>query len=186
MLNHRASTSRRSLFAWLAVTALAAVLVPSAALAGPKHDKHRDRGDRHRAERHHDRDDHRGRRDRAYRSDRDRRDDRYERRDRHHRYDRHDRYDRHHGVKRHHGHRERFVIPRHIRHHHVDRYRPYYHSRSYYRPHRHHHQVYRFPVYTDYGVRYDYYPYCGGEIYVSGHHGRISFHGRRFHIDLGF
>jgi hypothetical protein len=93
--------------------------------------------------------------------------------------------DRHYRHGHRHGYRH-FAIPRSIHHHRLEHYRPYYWGRSYFRDHRHYHRVYRFPVYTDYGVSYRYYPYCEGNLYDDGLRGRIGFYGDRFSIDIGF
>ena len=154
---------------------LAVVLMAPPALADGGH---RDR-DRHHGSRH----------DRGHGADRDHRHQRYEGRRGHHsqfRGRRHHDRDYSHGHRGYrHGHRN-FSIPRTIVRDRFDPHRPYFHGRSYFRPHRHHHSVYRFPVYTDYGVSYRYYPYCEGNLYADGISGRVRLHGDRFSIDVGF
>ncbi len=122
-----------------------------------------------------------------HRYDRDYDDHRYDRDRRHHR--RHHRYDRHH--RRHHHrhytdhryhrryddhyyrynrHRIRhFDIPKLILHELLHSYRPYRYGRVYYSQHRHYHEIYRFPVYTEYGVEYHPYAYCEGKFFGRGH-----------------
>ncbi len=141
-------------------------------------DRHRGRGD-HRYDRH------RGRRDHRVDRHRDRRDHRV---DRHRRYDRHDRYrndryrhrdqshryydNRYRGNHRYNRggprHRGYFDVPRAIRHDYRHNYRPYHHGRVYYSAHRHHHDVYRFPVYTEWGVEYYPHAYCEGSFFGRG------------------
>lgn len=62
----------------------------------------------------------------------------------------------------------RFVIPTYISVSYAHDYQPYYYGDRYYRPHGHIHQVYRFPVYSDYGVDYRAVTYCNGSHYRSG------------------
>lgn len=77
-----------------------------------------------------------------------------------------------------------FAVPARIDHRHVEVYRPYYWTRVYDRGHRHHHAVYRFPVYTAYGVVYEPYAYCGGRLFRDGV--QFSYHGRHVAISVGF
>ena len=132
-----------------------------------KHHRYDDR--HHRYDRHH-RDDYRYDRHRdRYRYDRHRDRYRYER----NRYDRYDRrYDRHRYHHRHdryrHNHRRFFDIPRVIAHDLLHHYKPYYYGRVYHREHGHYHDIYRFPVYTEYGVEYYPYAYCEGKFYSRG------------------
>ena len=158
------------------------------------HDKGRhhgyERGDRHR-DRRYDRDRHRRDRHRydRHRSDR----HRYDR----HRHDRH-RYDRHrsgrHYYDRHRyghhrydhyyrGYRRHFEIPRRLIFSHSHGYHEYFYGRVYHDTHRHYHDVYRFPVYGEYGVSYHPYAYCEGSYYKRGvfRNGRPS-----FEIRIGF
>lgn len=147
--------------------------------------------DRHRARAHHDRRGHyrHDRRHDRHRYDRYRHDrhHRYDRHRRHHDYDRHRRYDHHrydhrrydhhrydHHRYDHHRydgyghHRQHFTIPRAILHDVLHTYRPYHHGRAYHPRHRHHHDVYRFPVYGEYGVEYYPYAYCEGSFFARG------------------
>ena len=143
-------------------------------------------GDRHRARAHRERRDHRGDRHRydrpRHRGDSHRYDRPRHRGDRHrydrprHRYDRHryDRYRHHrydrpyydHQYRRHH--RRHFAIPGAIAHHLLHHYTPYHHGRIYFSDHRHYHDVYRFPVYTEWGVDYYPYAYCEGSFFARG------------------
>ncbi len=56
-------------------------------------------------------------------------------------------------------------------------YSSYHHGRQYYSAHRHHHEIYRFPVYTEYGVEYYPYAYCEGNFFGRGvfRDGRAAF-----------
>ncbi len=157
-------------------------------------------------DRYQDRRDHRDhRRDQRYDRNRHRDDHRYDRQRRHdrqrHRYDRYDRryrnrhYDNHHRQDRYghyngrydryrHGRRGRFDIPRVILHELLHTYSAYRHGRLYHAQHRHHHEIYRFPVYTEYGgVEYHPYAYCEGNFY-----GRGAFRNGRavFDVHIGF
>ena len=161
-----------------------------------RHDRGHGKYDRdrrgHRYDRHH-------HYDRRYRYDRHRhrydrhRHDRYPRyrdhhRHRHHRYDRY-RYDRYryrydHDRYRYNRYRHRhFDIPRVIAHDLLHHYRPYHHGRLYHPAHRHYHQIYRFPVYAEYGVEYYPYAYCEGNFFGRG----VFRNGRAlFDIHIGF
>lgn len=85
-------------------------------------------------------------------------------------------------------HRPAFVVPRFIPAPRVVEYRPYFHARTWYRPHRHRHVVYRFPVYTEFGVAYRPYTYCGDHLFRVDDdvHGRIAFSGPNFGVNIGF
>ncbi|MCP3963158.1 MAG: hypothetical protein GY719_35410 [bacterium] len=65
-------------------------------------------------------------------------------------------------------HRRHFEVPRAIAHHLLHSYRPYHHGRVYYSQHRHHHDIYRFPVYSEYGVEYYPHAYCEGSFFGRG------------------
>lgn len=99
--------------------------------------------------------------------------DRHHRRHHHrhytdHRYRRHGYYDDHH--YRYNRHRIRhFDIPKLILHELLHSYRPYRYGRVYYSQHRHYHEIYRFPVYSEYGVEYYPYAYCEGKFFGRGH-----------------
>jgi hypothetical protein len=127
------------------------------------HRADRDRHERRRYDQRHDRRRYDQRNDRQ-RYDR-RRDDnrsRYDRQwtDRGRRYD--DRY-------RYNNYRSRtFSVPRVIVRNVVPTYRPYYFDRVYYPAHHHYHEIYRFPVYLDYGVEYYPYAYCEGNFFGRG------------------
>ncbi len=56
-------------------------------------------------------------------------------------------------------------------------YSSYRHGRSYHAQHRHYHEIYRFPVYTDYGVEYYPHAYCEGNFFGRGvfRNGRADF-----------
>ncbi len=110
---------------------------------------------------------------------------------RHTRHHHHDHYDSHRSA----GHRYagygavdvghgRFVVPQRIDRRYVDDYRPYYWKRVYDRGHRHHHAVYRFPVYTTYGIVYQPYAYCGERLFHGGVH--FSYHGSHVAFSIGF
>lgn len=175
MQGHRRTNRQagiRRLLIGAGVLGVLALLAPSTTFADHKHDDHGRK--RHHRQGHQDHGRHHG--------------------DRDHRGGHHDHgWNRGH-RERHHGHHigyryrghDRFAVPRQIHHRQVHTYRPYYHGRSYYRPHRHHHAVYRFPVYTPYGAYYQFYPYCGGALFVDGIGGRFAYHGRRFHVEVGF
>lgn len=98
----------------------------------------------------------------------------------------------HHGhghAHHHHGHhvsRPYVIVPQRIHRAQVAVYEPYYWGRVYHRPHRHYHVLYRFPVYTPFGLAYELHPYCGGRLFVAGHHGYIDYAGPRFHIAVDF
>ena len=81
-----------------------------------------------------------------------------------------------------------FVVPSYIPAPRVVEYQPYVVQRAWYRPHNHRHVVYRFPVYTDFGVVYRPYTYCGDHIFSPDHdvHGRIAFGGPNFGVAIGF
>ena len=118
--------------------------------------------------------------------------DRYREHRRHHRVDR-QRYDRdhRHGSRygdrynyRHNQHRgyyrpstRRFEVPRVIHRQHRSSYRTYHHGRIYHSQHRHYHEIYRFPVYGEYGVEHYPYAYCEGSFFARGvfRHGRALF-----------
>jgi hypothetical protein len=91
-----------------------------------------------------------------------------------------------------HGHRhaaKRFVVPRHVSVRTVRAYDPYFSHRVFVPAHHHHHVVYRFPVYTSYGVVYHPYTYCGGDLvagYGYGPSGHVSFGGPHFGVTFGF
>jgi len=76
-----------------------------------------------------------------------------------------------------------FVVPRTIRHRHVQRYETYRSRRVYHRRHGHYHVVYRFPVYTDRGVRYRAYEYCGNRMFAGG---SLTVGGPRFQVHFDF
>jgi len=81
-----------------------------------------------------------------------------------------------------------FVVPSYIPAPRVVEYQPYVVQRAWYRPHNHRHVVYRFPVYTDFGVVYRPYTYCGDHIFSPDNdvHGRIAFGGPNFGVAIGF
>ena len=81
-----------------------------------------------------------------------------------------------------------FVVPSFIPARRVAEYHPYVLQRSWYRPHNHRHVVYRFPVYTDFGVVYRPYTYCGDHLFRHDDdvHGRIAFGGPNFGVNIGF
>ncbi len=147
-----------------------------------KYDDHSGSRGNHRHERHnwhrqeHDRyDHHRGNHDRRHYGNH--RHDRYQHDYRHDRY-RHDRY-RHDRYRPGHGgyYRHRFDIPRAITHELLHAYSSYHHGRQYYARHRHNHEIYRFPVYGEYGVDYYPYAYCEGNFFGRGtfRNGRVKF-----------
>lgn len=92
-----------------------------------------------------------------------------------------------------------FVAPRHVAFRTVRTFDPFFSGRVFYAPHNHFHVVYRFPVYTAYGVVYQPYSYCGDDLYngygydgygsssygyaPSGH---VSVVGPRFGVSVGF
>lgn len=92
------------------------------------------------------------------------------------------------------GHRPVFVVPSYIPARHVVEYQPYFVARSWYRPHRHRHVVYRFPVYTDFGMVYRPYTYCGDHVfygdgfrgYDDDVHGRVAVAGPNFGLSIGW
>lgn len=84
--------------------------------------------------------------------------------------------------------RERhFAVPRHIVHHDVYRYDPYYAGSAYFAPHRHAHVVYAFPVYTAYDVSYEPHYYCDDELYVerAGRYYDDRYSHRRPRVSIG-
>ena len=62
-------------------------------------------------------------------------------------------------------------------------YRPYFYGERFHRGHGHMHMVYRFPVYTDYGVRYHAVSYCQGDYYRTG---RFVYNGPRLGFSIRF
>ncbi len=85
------------------------------------------------------------------------------------RYDyRYQRYERPRYRERGYRSRERFRVPRMIRHDYAYKYKSYYYGRIYHAGHRHHHGIYRFPVFLQ--GRYVYRPhaYCNGDFYEVG------------------
>jgi hypothetical protein len=82
-----------------------------------------------------------------------------------------------------------FVVPRHVSYRTVRAYDPYFSSRVFFPAHHHYHVIYRFPVYTAYGVVYQPYSYCGGSLfdgYGYGPSGYVSFGGPHFGVAFGF
>jgi hypothetical protein len=108
-----------------------------------------------------------------------------------HRYDRHydRRYDRGRGHK--HGHNkawkrnrhDRFRIPNRMVYRSRVDYRPYYYGERFHRGHNHMHMVYRFPVMTDYGMRYRAVSYCGDDYFRTG---RFVYNGPRLGFEIRF
>lgn len=96
------------------------------------------------------------------------------------------RHHRHEEFRR--SHRPVFVVPSHIPVRRAVEFQPYFAARTWYRPHGHRHVVYRFPVYTDYGVVYHPYTYCGDHLFRSDGdvHGRIAFGGPHLGVHIGF
>jgi hypothetical protein len=84
-------------------------------------------------------------------------------------------------VHDHHG--PAFVVPRKIGRRNAAVYRANRGGEIYFRPHNHRHAIYVFPVYTDRGIFYREYEYCGGRLFVRG---RAGFHGRRVSFSIGF
>ena len=62
-------------------------------------------------------------------------------------------------------------------------YRPYFYGERFHRGHGHMHMVYRFPVYTDYGVRYRAVSYCEGDYYRTG---QFVYNGPRLGFSIRF
>ena len=70
----------------------------------------------------------------------------------------------------------RFDIPARIHRGDFDRYRPYFQGSLYFAPHRHSHVLYSFPVYGEFGMRYEDRYYCEGALYREPRHRpRVSF-----------
>ncbi len=61
--------------------------------------------------------------------------------------------------------------------------RPYFYGERFHRGHGHMHRIYRFPVYTDYGVRYRAVSYCEGDYYRTG---RFVYNGPRLGFSIRF
>ncbi len=94
---------------------------------------------------------------------------------------------RHHRVvSHHHRHDARFVVPHRIVTSRAYVYRPYLHNRLYFAPHHHYHAVYRFPVYTAYGVTYEPSYYCDGVLFDPYPSGYVSYASPRFGVFIGF
>jgi len=167
--------------------ALGLMLQTTAAEAGGKHKdrRHGKRGDHRVEQRHEHRGDHRvDRRDRYGYDYRVRNGVRY---DRHRRHDH--AYNRGRGHK--HGHNkywkrnrhDRFRIPNRIVYRSRVDYRPYFWGERYSRRHGHMHMVYRFPIYTDYGMDYRAVSYCGDDYYRTG---RFVYSGPRLGFEIRF
>lgn len=144
-------------------------------------------GGKHKDRRHGKRDDHR------YEQRHDRRGDRHVDRRARYGYDyrivNNVRYDRNRGHK--HGHNkywkrnryDRFRIPNRIVYRSRVDYRPYFWGERYSRRHGHMHMVYRFPVYTEYGMDYRAVSYCEGDYYRAG---RFVYNGPRLGFEIRF
>ena len=162
--------------------ALGLMLQTTAAEAGGKNKdrRHGKRGD-HRVEQRHDqRGDRRvDRRDRYGYDYRIRKGVRYDRRD--NRYGNKHAYNRGRGHK--YGHNNRFRIPNRMVYRSRVDYRPYLYGERYYRGHNHMHLVYRFPVYTDYGVSYRAVSYCGDDYFRAG---SFVYNGPRLGFEIRF
>ena len=62
-------------------------------------------------------------------------------------------------------------------------YRPYFYGERFYRSHNHMHMVYRFPVYTEYGMTYQAVSYCGDDYFRAG---SFVYNGPRLGFEIRF